>query len=390
MKRLKSSTRQGCMTVRRGCITKKYASEDDSPSGSVLGKRSHDDNDDGRIFDSDYNEDDFGEAVEGEEPEGYFSDDDQTVHGLARHFQEAGEDGGLPLGLDLEAIQLEDQYQNTEYGPEPIENAIPTTGFNFNEVDDTDMDMEPPSPPMQTMGPPPRPIQMEDESEFIAHMHFHDPNMSQLEMALGIFAGNTGMSRTENGRIPRFQNDRRKLNDHAGLHHERMTEEFGPLGHVGSLIGEDMHRKLKKEVYTTRHSNVEPALLMKENQQLTLRLVNKFDTDISCRTIIHIGDFIEYKDFATRANRIGKVDSIFQQLLETRRLFCRISEAEFTGNGGVIGLPRIGSIGSRNLYVIDIDNTLILVDWIDVHSLQSAQSVASGFSDVLHSMTCLD
>jgi hypothetical protein len=64
--------------------------------------------------------------------------------------------GGLPLGLDPEAIQLEDQYQNTEYGPEPIEDAIPTTGFNF---DDTDMDMEPPSHPMQTMGPPSRPMQ---------------------------------------------------------------------------------------------------------------------------------------------------------------------------------------------------------------------------------------
>ncbi|KAN0071000.1 hypothetical protein V8E54_011165 [Elaphomyces granulatus] len=271
--------------------------------------------------------------------------------------------------------------------------------------------------------------------------------MSQLEMALGIFADNTGMSCTEwaalrqiltlvdhpmiqrlphslttlkrhlsrelpllpmckksiplatekiatekalrkNGRIPRFQNDRRKPNVHAGLHHEQMTEEFGPLGHVGSLIGEDMHRKLKKEVYTTSHSNVEPALLMKENQQLTLRLVNNaFDTDISCRTIIHIGDFIEYKDFATRANRIGKVDGIFvHQLPETQRLFCRISEAEFTGNGGVsardpvldllilrltggkslVGLPRIGS---RNLYVIDVDDTLVLVNWIDVHSL---------------------
>ena len=32
-------------------------------------------------------------------------------------------------------------------------------------------------------------------------------------------------------------------------------------------------------MYTTSHSNVEPALLMKENQQLTLRLVNNaFDT----------------------------------------------------------------------------------------------------------------
>ncbi|KAN0080645.1 hypothetical protein V8E54_003849 [Elaphomyces granulatus] len=150
-----------------------------------------------------------------------------------------------------------------------------------------------------------------------------------------------------------------------------------------------MHRKLKKEVYTTSHLNVEPALLMKENQQLTLRLVNNAfqDTDISCGTIIiHIGDFIEYKDFATRANRIDKVDGIFvHQLLETQRLFCRISEAEFTGNGGVsardpvldlpilwltggkslIGLPRIGS---HNLYVIDVDDTLVLVNWI-VHSL---------------------
>ncbi|KAN0081824.1 hypothetical protein V8E54_003122 [Elaphomyces granulatus] len=57
--------------------------------------------------------------------------------------------------------------------------------------------MGPPPRPMQNMELPSRPIQMEDESEFIAHMHFHDPNMSQLEMALGIFADNTGMSRTE-------------------------------------------------------------------------------------------------------------------------------------------------------------------------------------------------
>ena len=77
-----------------GRITNKYAPEDDSPSASVLGKRSHggdddnDDNDDsddsdddGRIVDSDYNEGDFGEAVQrdhGQEPEGYFGDDDQV------------------------------------------------------------------------------------------------------------------------------------------------------------------------------------------------------------------------------------------------------------------------------------------------------------------------
>jgi len=39
-----------------------------------------------------------------------------------------------------------------------------------------------------------------------------------------------------------YQNDRKKPNVHAGLHHERTTREFDPLGHVGSLIGEDMHR----------------------------------------------------------------------------------------------------------------------------------------------------
>jgi len=111
------------------------------------------------------------------------------------------------------------------------------------------------------------------------------------------------------------------------------------------------------------------------------------DTDTSCHTVIRTGDFIQYKDFATRANRIGKVDGIFvHQLLETRRLFCYISEAEFasnervsardpvldlpilrlTGSKSLIGLPRIGS---RNLYVIDVDDTLVLVNWIDVHFL---------------------
>ncbi|KAN0068895.1 hypothetical protein V8E54_013064 [Elaphomyces granulatus] len=31
-----------------------------------------------------------------------------------------------------------------------------------------------------------------------------------------------------------YQNDRKKPNVHAGLHHERTTKEFGPLGHAGS------------------------------------------------------------------------------------------------------------------------------------------------------------
>jgi hypothetical protein len=39
-----------------------------------------------------------------------------------------------------------------------------------------------------------------------------------------------------------YQNDRKKPNVHAGLHHERMMEEYGPLGNVGVMIGEDFHR----------------------------------------------------------------------------------------------------------------------------------------------------
>ena len=93
MKRLKSSTRQGRTAVRRGRVTNRYASEDNSPSVSVLGKRRHGGNDnhddDGRLFDSDDNErifdsgddeGDFGEAVEGDESQE--SEDDEDPVGL--------------------------------------------------------------------------------------------------------------------------------------------------------------------------------------------------------------------------------------------------------------------------------------------------------------------
>ena len=89
-----------------------------------------------------------------------------------------------------------------------------------------------------------------------------------------------------------------------------------------------------------------------------------------------------HKIILQMSNRIGKVDGIFvHQLLETRRLFCRILEAKSTGNrDSVLGLPilrltggksliGLHPIGSRNLYVVDVDNTLVLVNWIDVHFL---------------------
>jgi len=39
-----------------------------------------------------------------------------------------------------------------------------------------------------------------------------------------------------------YLNDRKKPNVHAGVHHERMVEEYGPLGNVGVMTGEDFHR----------------------------------------------------------------------------------------------------------------------------------------------------
>jgi hypothetical protein len=94
MKRLKSSTRQGRTAIRRGRVTNKYASEDNSPSVSVLGKRRHsgndnnDDNDDNgrnfdsddneRIFDSGENEGDFGEDGEGDHSQELEGDEDSV------------------------------------------------------------------------------------------------------------------------------------------------------------------------------------------------------------------------------------------------------------------------------------------------------------------------
>jgi len=54
-------------------------------------------------------------------------------------------------------------------------------------------------------------------------------------------AGPTADTAEKNGAV-QYQNDRKKPNVHAGLHHERMMEEYGPLGNVGVTIGEDFHR----------------------------------------------------------------------------------------------------------------------------------------------------
>jgi len=42
-----------------------------------------------------------------------------------------------------------------------------------------------------------------------------------------------------------------------------------------------------------------------------------------------------------------------------------------TGDKSLIGLL---CIGSRNLYVIDVDDTLILVNWVDVTSCKAVSS----------------
>ena len=95
-----------------------------------------------------------------------------------------------------------------------------------------------------------------------------------------------------------------------------------------------------------------------------------------------MGDFIEY-DFANRTNRVGKVDGLFvHELLGVRRLFARVSEAEYeagsvdlmlkppilrlTGGTTLIGLPRIHS---KSLYIVQVEDTLVMVDWVSVQFL---------------------
>lgn len=91
----------------------------------------------------------------------------------------------------MQKLQQEDQYQE----PKEFED-LPTIEFNFDEVeDDTSRPLPATTPALGSMQPPSR--TSDDGSILIHHHHFYDPSMSKLEMALGLWAGNTGISRSE-------------------------------------------------------------------------------------------------------------------------------------------------------------------------------------------------
>ena len=78
----------------------------------------------------------------------------------------------------------------------------------------------------------------------------------------------------------------KRPNLHIGLHYELVMEEYAMPSNCNVLIGEDKHRKFKDEIYSTNHSNVEKALLSRENMRQTCRLIllNAFVGDESVLT----------------------------------------------------------------------------------------------------------
>ena len=70
-----------------------------------------------------------------------------------------------------------------------------------------------------------------------------------------------------------YRNDQKRPNMHTGMHYGSTAAEYGLVSHCNVLIGEDRHRGFKKAVYYTNHRKVELALLLRENLNITIRLL---------------------------------------------------------------------------------------------------------------------
>lgn len=131
-----------------------------------------------------------------------------TAHLHAAVQQSSGdaELSALPLSVDLQELEQEDQYSEPRQSIEDAADGIPT--IDFDDIDAlTESESEAgaipasaPIPASATMGPPSRrPIQPgeEDTSTLVHHHHYFDDSISQFETALGLWATNVGISRTE-------------------------------------------------------------------------------------------------------------------------------------------------------------------------------------------------
>ena len=126
---------------------------------------------------------------------------------LARYLSDVPveDDAELPIDLDLQRLHFENQYEEPEKPAddviddlEPEFAHLPITAFNFNELDDsTDVTDSIPQEPAGRRLEVPAINDPEDMSELIEHHHYFYNTMSEIEMALGIYASNTGMSRPQ-------------------------------------------------------------------------------------------------------------------------------------------------------------------------------------------------
>jgi len=107
------------------------------------------------------------------------------------------DDVELPINIDLQDIQFEDQYQDPDIDG-PVENGIPSVEFNWEETDEA-TDAASLAPEIQI---PRRDVELpaqdpDDTSELIEHRQYFDPDMSELKMGLGLFVINSRISRKE-------------------------------------------------------------------------------------------------------------------------------------------------------------------------------------------------
>ena len=128
------------------------------------------------------------------------------IHATTEQSSGDAELSTLPLDGDLQEFQQENQYNEPCQNIKDAADGIPT--MDFDDVDaltesETEAEATPASAPTAasaTMGPPScRPSQPgeEDTSTLVRHHHYYDDSISQFETALGLWATNVGISRSE-------------------------------------------------------------------------------------------------------------------------------------------------------------------------------------------------
>ncbi|KAL9036395.1 MAG: hypothetical protein Q9180_004325 [Flavoplaca navasiana] len=171
--------------------------------------------------------DDRGSVVEAQESlaNSYRKD----VGDLEARFQEVDELGDeevkaeLPLSIDLQAIQLEDQYEALRPLPQDEEETVlPTIEFDTiveEEIADVpSISMAPPMPPPEARRP------SNDASELLPQYRIHDEDPHPFLLALGLWCEEAGVSRKQYSSLREIL---RMLEPHPIL--SRLPTGYAPL-----------------------------------------------------------------------------------------------------------------------------------------------------------------